>query len=109
MSIRLPRGVWMPRLPTSRASSVPRARLEEILSSVAFQCHKTLDGQEQKGVRTPRAQQCAGLMALLHRCEKPNQIMQVAERLAGFDPSKIEAQDVYPDIESLLSAHGGRN
>src|SRR3546814_3147904 len=38
-------------------------------------------------------QQCAGLMTVLHREGKPNQIMQVAERFGALDPSALDPDD----------------
>lgn len=73
-----------------------RQRVEEIVEGVAFQCHKSIDYKPQ---------QCAGLMSLLHRAGKPNQIMQVAQRLAGFDASGLDHADVYATIEDAIEAH----
>lgn len=84
------------------------ARLVEIKNAPAFQCHKTVDYDETwRGSPGDRPQQCAGLMAVLHRENKPNQMMQVAERLEHFDPSKLdpdhEAYETWADVEK---AHG---
>jgi hypothetical protein len=75
---------------------LPQERLTEIRESPAFQCHKTIDydewevGGEKAG---DRPQQCAGLMAVLHRIDAPNQIMQIAERIGGFDPSALDPKN----------------
>lgn len=65
--------------------SFTAARLEQIRAAPAFQCHRTLRG---------RPQQCAGLMATLHRDGEPNQIMQVAERLGALNPEEIDGDGV---------------
>jgi len=86
------------------------ARLREIFSAVAFQCHKTVDYSDDEGAQSGnRPQQCAGLMAVLHRSGKPNQIMQVAERLGAFDPAAVDPDgDAYGSIREATAAHAGR-
>lgn len=73
-----------------------RERVIEIVEAVAFQCHRTFR-------RKP--QQCAGLMVLLHRAERPNAIMQIAQRLTGFDAGTIDGRDVYGSIDEAIAAH----
>jgi hypothetical protein len=53
-------------------------------------------------------QQCAGFMALLHKEGRPNQIMQVAQRLAGFDVGTIDGSQVYESIDEAKAAHARR-
>lgn len=96
-----------------RASFAPRFglcrdRLEEMRDAPAFQCHKTVDYSEDDPRPGNRPQQCAGMMALLHRIGKPNTIMQVAQRLIGFDAGKIESTDIPATFEDLVRLHGGR-
>lgn len=98
--------------------SLGKWRIEEIVSAPAFQCHATVDydGAEydDDGEMIPgtfagkNPQQCAGLMALLYREKRPNQIMRVAKRLTGFDAGKIDASDVYKTLEEAIKAHEGR-
>ena len=84
-----------------------RGRLREILTGPGFQCHKTVDydaeGPDRQG-KNP--QQCAGLMALLHRVGEPNQIMQVGERLGHFDPEQLVLDDTFDSLQAALEAHG---
>jgi hypothetical protein len=61
----------------------PKKRLIEIQNAVSFQCHLTLSGKPK---------QCAGLMAILARDGKPNQIMQVAVRLGYLDIEKLDPE-----------------
>ena len=88
--------------------ALPPARLREIIAGVAFQCHKTVDYSADDGAPRSgdRPQQCAGLMAVLHRSDAHNQIMQVAERLTGFDPASVDPDGVaYASVEEALRAH----
>lgn len=82
-------------------------RLLAIIGGVAFQCHKTVDySRSGRGRSGDRPQQCAGLMAVLHRSGQPNQIMQVAERLTDFDPGTVDpAREAYASIEDAKRAH----
>lgn len=88
-------------------------RLREIFDGPSFSCHCTVDysgdEEDEDGCTTgrivPKSKQCAGLMALLHRAGKPNQIMQVAERLTDFDPSVVDARKVYLSIAECVTAH----
>jgi hypothetical protein len=74
-----------------------RERVRQIVEATAFQCHKTLvfdydeDGLETRS-QGEHPQQCASLMALLQREGQPNQIMQVAQRLIGFNAGQIECK-----------------
>lgn len=87
---------------------LPPSRLDEIVSATAFQCHKTVDYSGGDGRPGSKPQQCAGLMAVLHAVGRPNQIMQVAERLADFDPSSIKSDDCFSSLEELYEAHGAQ-
>ncbi len=73
-------------------------RLKEIFDATAFQCHKTLEGKPQ---------QCVGVMSLLIRERKPNQIMQVAFRFGALKSTDIEHDGIYDSIEQAKAAHGG--
>lgn len=69
-------------------------RLGEIFRGTAFQCHKTLiyDDDGRAVVNGPKTQQCAGLMAVLHRSGEPR----------GAAPSSRQAMVV--SSRSYLSA-----
>lgn len=83
-----------------------RDRLDDILAGPAFQCHKTVVYHDEGNEPGERPQQCAGLMAVLHRDGVPNQIMQVAERLIGFDPTALDPErEAYGSIAEAISAH----
>lgn len=85
-----------------------RERLTEIINAPAFQCHKTVDYEEWDDAEKrsgDRPRQCAGLMSLLHREGRPNQIMQVGERLGGFGPATLDHADVYETIAAAMAAH----
>ena len=83
-------------------------RISEIVEAQAFQCHKTVDydADDRAGRAGDRPQQCAGLMAVLHREGRPNQIMQVAERLTDFDPAGLDpAGEAYQSLADARRAH----
>lgn len=84
-------------------------RLDEIVNATAFQCHKTVDYDHYDDAEArsgDRPQQCAGLMAVLHRSDRHNQIMQVAERLTDFDPATVDPDGVaYASVEDATRAH----
>lgn len=86
-------------------------RLLDIVAATSFQCHKTVDydtDDDCTGRPGDRPQQCAGLMAVLHREGRPNQIMQVAERLGALDPERLDPQhEAYGSLEEVLKAHAG--
>ncbi len=85
-------------------------RLAEIRAAPAFQCHGTIDydTEEGEGRTGDRPQQCAGLMAVLHREKRENQIMQVASRIGALDLGELDpAGQAYASWADVLSAHSG--
>lgn len=81
-------------------------RIDEIREAPAFQCHKTVDYSEDEPDTGDRPQQCAGLMAVLHRENRPNQIMQVAERMGGLDPTELDpGRAAYASWTDAIQAH----
>lgn len=83
-------------------------RLAEIFDAPAFQCHKTVDYSGDEPGAGNRPQQCAGLMAVLRRERRDNQIMQVAERLGALDPEKLDPNgESYLSFKDVRSAHAG--
>lgn len=86
-----------------------KARLHEIFNATAFQCHKTVDYSDDEPQSGDRPQQCAGLMSLLHRADRANQIMQVGERFGHFDPDKLDHADVYDSIDAAMAAHASQD
>jgi len=94
------------------------ARVREILGGgkgrdhwpcVSFPCHKTIDYDVEDGERAhipPDAQQCAGVMIILTRDGRPNQAMQLGERLLGADFSKLDmTAPVYASTQAAITAH----
>lgn len=80
--------------------------LREIVYSPSYQCGRPDAGDAEFLVGVDRPQQCAGLMAVLHREGLPNQIMQVAERLGQLDAQALDpANEAYSSVKELLSAH----
>jgi len=85
------------------------ARLREIKTATAFQCHKTVDydnyddDEKRSGARP---QQCAGLMAVLLRDGSPNNIMQIAQRIGGIDFSGLDPKrEAYESWADVIAAH----
>lgn len=103
----------------ARNFALGKERIEEIVSGPAFPCHKTIDydaadrddldddddGLRAVAYRPSGPMQCPGLMAILHKAGRPNQIMQVAQRLGHFDPTKLDASDVFDSVDDLIAAH----
>lgn len=77
------------------------ARIEEIVTGTAFECHKTT------GVAGPKRdpQQCAGLMSMLHKSGRSNAIMRVASLLIGYDPAKLDHSETYDSVEECIKDH----
>ena len=96
------------RRDTGHCFAFSRKRLEGIAAQDAFQCHNTVDydameeGRDHAG---DNPQQCAGLMALLHREGRPNTIMQVASRLGYLDLGALEPAQVYRSLEEAVESH----
>lgn len=81
-------------------------RLAGIFEAPAFQCHKTVDYSNDAPASGDRPQQCAGLMAVLHRDDRHNQIMQVAGRISDFDAAALDPDGVaYSSIAAAIAAH----
>jgi hypothetical protein len=81
-------------------SDVPRYLANERYADIAqaiidrgesFICHKTVsfddDGRPEPDGRNCH---CAGAMIFLQHLDRPNQAMQVMERLGAFDPSTLQ-------------------
>ena len=102
-------------------------RITQIVKGDAFQCHKTVEYHDESDgpfididgdagfdeqwapiTSMDKAQQCAGLMAVLHREGRPNAIMQVAERLGEFDPALLDPKgEAYQTLDAARRAHEG--
>lgn len=81
-------------------------RLNEIFVAPAFQCHKTVDYSDDEPGSGNRPQQCAGLMAVLAREDRPNQIMQVASRLGALNFRALDPKgEAYGSFAETRSAH----
>lgn len=98
-----------------------RARLREIFAGAAFQCHGTIDYSGETGAKfdhdpgedAPSAgdhpQQCAGLMAVLLRDHRPNQIMRLAMRLGYLKRAEIDpGKEAYASVRQAVRAHLGK-
>ena len=89
--------------------SLSEDRLDEIFSSTSFQCHKTVDYGSDVPGQGDGPQQCAGVMAILAKEKKPNQIMQVAERMGVLHLDALDpANEAYVSINQTKKAHNGK-
>jgi hypothetical protein len=71
--------------------------------AASFPCHKTIDYGDGPEIG-PHAQQCAGVMIILHREGRPNDAMQIAERLGLFDPTKLDLNaPVYRSTDDAIA------
>lgn len=104
---------------TDKEGYIRGARAEEIASSLirgaTFPCHKTTisvdeeEGMDEEGmdmVATRDSQFCAGALIMLEHMEQPNQIMRIAERLAMYEPSKLDmTSPVFEDADDFVRHH----
>ncbi len=56
----------------------------------SFPCHRTIEYTDDDTIVPETAQQCAGVMAILHRENRPNTAMQLAERLGLWNPATLD-------------------
>ena len=74
----------------------------------SFSCHKTLDYSESAGAVTPQTRHCAGAMLVLEKEGRPNQLMQVAQRLGCYDAEGLRQASrhvpVYADLDAFAEA-----
>lgn len=90
------------KCPFVKANNFPlsKARKKEIMLSIfaldqSFPCHQTTEEFEDDDggvelVATDDSQHCVGAMILLEKAGKPNQMMQIAERLGMYDHKKLD-------------------
>ena len=90
-------------------------RLTEIFEAGAFPCHKTVDYTEDEETGKEmhlfdrRTNLCSGLMALLWREGRPNQIMRVAMRLGSLNPDELDPDgEAYATFGEARRAHNRR-
>lgn len=77
---------------------------------LSFLCHKTVhygeqdwDEEEDRYKAKGDEDHCAGAMIVLQKEDKPNQAMQVMERLGFFDPSKLVMDSpVFDSLEDFI-------
>lgn len=72
----------------------------------SFPCHKTIEYTDDGTVIPDTAQQCAGVMAILHRENRPNDAMQIGERFGLWDPATLDP--TAPFYESTQAAIDGQ-
>lgn len=78
-----------------------KGRINEIEGSLVngvFPCHNTMDYSHNDGdgeedimpKDTEKTAHCAGALILLEKLERSSQMMRIAERTNGYDPSKLK-------------------
>ena len=86
------------------------ARLSEIRTTDAFQCHNTIDygGETQAERSGDNPQQCAGLMTVQCREGIPSTITRLAIAMGQLDPDELDPrQEVYATWADVQAAHYG--
>lgn len=77
--------------------------------ATSFPCHKTIDYDVDDGERPrihAKSQQCAGVMIILTRENRPNDSMQLAARLFDWNPAKLDmTAPVYASTSAAIAAH----
>jgi hypothetical protein len=75
--------------------------------AASFPCHKTVVYTD-RGTHVPAtAQQCAGVMAILHREGRPNDAMQIAERFGLWDPARLDpTAPFYDSTDAAIKGQG---
>lgn len=76
--------------------------------ATSFPCHKTIIYGEERIITPPTAQQCAGVMIILHREDRWNDAMQLGQRLGMWDPSRLDmTAPVYASTREAVEAGYG--
>lgn len=94
------------RRSAARKFGMRAERLTEIITANAFQCHKTVDYSGDEPSQGEAPQQCAGWMVFLLWNGYVPQIVQVGERLGGFDPDWLVVDpDQITNTRALFREH----
>lgn len=74
----------------------------------SFPCHRTISYRDSGcDYIGPDAQQCAGVMIILHRENRHNDAMQLGQRFGLFDPSKLDMDaPVYRSTDEAIRGQG---
>lgn len=95
-------------LSKERAAEIADALLPYPGKDQTFACHKTLGYDEEAEETTvrPKSQHCAGAMIVLEKMGKPNQMMQISERLHFRDPAKLDmSSPVFDTMGDFVDHH----
>lgn len=93
------------------------ARVEEILRAIlqedrTFACHNTTrDGEwiedddgEEVYIPSANAQHCVGAILMVYHTRRPNAMLQIAERLKLFDPTRLDYDaPVFTTTDAMLT------
>lgn len=90
---------------SSTNQTLAEGRIEEIIDSLhsdhIFSCHKTINYQtlnDYDNQLQPQNEFCAGALNYLLKEGKPNQPMQISERLGFFNPEELKDKEKIIDI-----------
>lgn len=75
----------------------------------SFACHKTVDYDEEveQGTVMHDSQHCAGVMIILHRENRWNDAMQIANRLGLWNPAHLDMNaPVYATTDEAIQGQG---
>jgi len=87
--------------PAFRNLRESRARqiADTLLQGESFVCHGDIDKRDKS--------HCVGAMLILRKLGQPNQLMQVAQRLIGFDADTLKGGDeVFDNFETWIACQG---
>lgn len=70
----------------------------------SFPCHRTIEYTDGDGaIIPPSAQQCAGVMIILTRENRPNDAMQIAQRFGLWNPGTLNMEaPVYHSTDAAI-------
>lgn len=86
--------------PLRRAGDILRALTQ---GNKTFSCHKTVTYTNRGPRQTEKTQHCAGALLFVKQTGAANQLIQIAERLGLYDPSKLSTNvPVYKSIEQMV-------
>lgn len=100
---------------TDRVPFLDRERAQDISDSLAadasFHCHKTVDysSEDGEGEITQESKHCAGVLIVLERMDRPNQMMRIAERIGFYDRTALVMDSPVPEsLDEWVELHAGR-
>lgn len=82
--------------------------IEQSLVRVGFACHKTTKFDAVTGEHIhndEQEKQCAGMLIMLEKLQRPSQLMRTCERLGLYDRTKLDMHaPVFSSFEEMAAA-----